>query len=107
MNVDAWNVPESAAEELRFESLERAYNNHRRARTIRIVVIALTTAAVLARCTLPLTAWKDTFVDGPAMLGIAFLVTCLSVSMEWSSRVRYHDCAEAYDRYLAVHRVAH
>ena len=106
MNAEACDIPETTAEESRFEALARAYTIHRRARIIRIVVIALTTGAVLARCTLPLTPWKDSFIDGPAMLGIVFLLTFLSVSLDWSSRVRYLDIAEAYEGHLAVHRVA-
>ena len=107
MNADASDIPETTAVEPRFEALQRAYNIHRRARIIRIIVITLTTAAVLARSTLPLAEWKDTFIDGPAALGIVSLMTFLSVSLEWSSRVRYHDTAEDYEGNLALHRVAH
>jgi hypothetical protein len=83
------------------DALERAGDLHRRAWRLRMVAMAFTSIAVLARCLLPLSGCNGTFVEAPATLGIIFLATFFTFSAEWSTRIGYLDVVEAYQAHCS------
>jgi hypothetical protein len=98
--------PNSAAEELRFESAQRAAQLFDRARLMRNVVACSAFVLLLARVAAPTLfgSLSETVFSLPAVVAYAALAMLITFANVWTSRMFRDECFERYTRYVGSHR---
>ena len=93
--------PETPAEELRFQTVERAARAYERAKSLRMVVVFATFVVSIARVAWPalFPRMGDAPTSAPAVLGICLFASFFAVSLEWSTRIDCQSCWEGYEAY--------
>ena len=100
--------PQTPAEELRFQTVERAARVYERAKSLRMVVVFTTFAVSIARMAWPALFPRvgDAPTSAPAVLGICLFASFFAVSLEWSTRMNYQSCMEGYEAYRRIRLAA-